>query len=117
MQELGRRRHRLPPPPRVLWADLASPRREGSRVWLRLEGREQWPETLESVEDERVVWSSLWTGRPEDRIELHVSRDGSDGSALEFVWWAAEPLPGHASPFRYRLNQLFAEHLRYSYGQ
>lgn len=117
MEELGRRLHRLPPPPRVLWEDLASPRRAGSRVWLHLEDGEQWPETLESVENERVVWSSLWSGRPDDRIELQVSRDGTDGSALEFVWLAAQPLPGHASPYRYRLNQLFAEHLRTSYGQ
>lgn len=76
MEELGRRLHRVPPPPRV-----------------------------------------LWSGRPDDRIELQVSRDGTDGSALEFVWLAAQPLPGHASPFRYRLHELFAEHLRTSYGQ
>lgn len=116
MIELARRRIRLPPPPRVLWADLVAPRRTGSRVWLELDTGEQWPEVLESAEDERVVWSSLWTARPDDRVELLIEPDGGD-SALTFVWLAAEPLPGHASPFRYRLTVLFAAELRYSYGQ
>lgn len=116
MIELARRRIRLPPPPRVLWADLVAPRRTGSRVWLELDDGEQWPEVLESVEDERVVWSSLWASRPDDRIELDIELDGED-SALTFGWLAADPLPGHASPFRYRLTVLFAAELRYSYGQ
>lgn len=115
MAELARRRIALPPPPRVLWADLAAPRRTGARVWLVLEPGEQWPTVLESVENRRVVWSSLWERRPEDRIELLVTPDGGD-SALTFVWHAADPLPGHASPFRYRLTTLFAAELRYSYG-
>jgi hypothetical protein len=117
VEELARRRHKLPPRPRVLWADLAEPRRDGARVWLVLAEGEQWPVTLESVENRRVVWSSLWASRPDDRIVLEISGDGGDGSTLEFTWLAAPPLPGHASAFRYRLNQLFAQELRYSYGQ
>lgn len=116
MQELARRAHKLPPPPRVLWADLVSPRRSGARVWLELAEGEQWPTVLESVEDERVVWSSLWTRRPDDRIVFEVSPDG-DSSKVEVVWLAAAPLPGHASPLRHRLTKLIAEELRYSYGQ
>lgn len=115
MEELARRSHRLPPPPRVLWADLAVPRRVGARVWLVLGDGERWPATLESVEGRRVVWSSLWEDRADDRIVLDIRPDG-DGSLLELTWLAAPPLPGHASPYRYRLNQLLAQELRYSYG-
>jgi hypothetical protein len=117
MEELARRRHKLPPPPRVLWADLVAPRREGARVWLVPGDGEQRPTTLESVENERVVWSSLWTSRPNDRIVLEVAPGDAGGSVLECVWLAAAPLPGHASPLRYRLTRLFAEDLRFSYGQ
>ncbi len=116
MHELARRRLRLPPPPRVLWADLAAPRRTGSRVWLELAPGEQRPEVLDSVPGKRVVWSSLWTERPDDRVELLVEPDGGD-SALTFVWLAADPLPGHPSPLRFRLTKLFAQEVRYSYGQ
>lgn len=85
-------------------------------MWLVLAEGERWPETLESVQDRRVVWSSLWDSRPDDRIVLDVRPDG-DGSLLELTWLAAQPLPGHASPYRYRLNQLLAQELRLTYGQ
>lgn len=85
-------------------------------MWLVLADGERWPETLESDQDRRVVWSSLWESRPDDRIVLDVRPDG-DGSLLELTWLAALPLPGHASPFRYRLNQLLAHELRLTYGQ
>ena len=84
-------------------------------MWLVLADGEQWPETLESDENRRVVWSSLWEDRPDDRIVLDIRPDG-DGSLLELRWLAAPPLPGHASTYRYRLNQLLAQELRYSYG-
>lgn len=118
MQELGRRRQTMPPPAHVLWADLASPRRSGSRVWLDLLDDEQWPSVMDQVEGERVVWSSLWPHRPDDRIVLEVA-PGSGGSTLEFVWLAGDPPPADSTigHVRQRLNRLLFGELRFSYGQ
>ncbi len=118
MQELGRRRQRMPPPAGILWADLAAPRRDGPRVWLSLLDDERWPSVLESVEGERVMWSSPWPHRPADRIVLEVAPD-PNGSTLEFVWLAGDPLPTESTiaHIRKRLNVLLFAELRFSYGQ
>jgi hypothetical protein len=38
---------RLPAPPRVVWADLANPKREGTRAWLTLLPDEIEPEAFD----------------------------------------------------------------------
>jgi len=117
MEELARRRKRLPPPAHILFADLVAPRREQPRVWLDPRRDEQWPTVLEAVEGQRIVWSSLWPDRPDDRIELHVGVDGGD-SSLEYVWLSPEPADeALLRARRHRLSELFFAELRYSYGQ
>ncbi|WP_377322901.1 hypothetical protein ACFJIY_25680 [Pimelobacter simplex] len=119
MHERGRRTKELPAPPHVVWADLVERRAEGTRAWLELRDDERRPEVLSSVEGRQVVWSSLWPERPDDRIELTITPDGTGGSRLEFVWLAADPDPAPATVghLRRRLNELLYADLRYSYGQ
>lgn len=118
MIEYGRRRKDLPAPPAVVWADLCEPRLTGTRAWLSLLSDEQPPTILECEEPTRVVWSSLWRRRPDDRIEFAIGPNGT-GCWLEFAVFAPDELPttsltGH---IRQRLNELLFGELRYTYGQ
>jgi len=120
MVEYGRRTQELPAPPHVVWSDLRTPRREGVRAWLDLQDDERAPAILEADEPTRIVWSSLWPDRPDDRIELIIAPYESE-TALEFVWSAPEgsdvPSAGRIGHVRKRLNVLLFGELRYSYGQ
>ena len=119
MEERGRRRQKLPAPPWVVWADLVERRAEGTRAWLELLDDEQRPEVLSAVENERVVWSSLWPHRPDDRVEFTLAPDGAGGTVLEFVWLAGdpEPTPAKIGHICKRLTVLVNAELRLSYGQ
>lgn len=108
----------MPPPARVLWADLVERKVSGTRAWLTLLDDEQRPKLIKTVENEQVVWSSLWPHRPKDRIVLNVHSE-DDGSSLEVVWLAGvpEPSPSQIGHIRKRLSYLLFAELRFSYGQ
>lgn len=109
----------MPPPVHVLFDDLASPKASGTRSWLYLLDDERSPTVIESQRPHRLVWSSLWLKRPEDRIVLDLAPHVAGGSALGFTLLAAgdpldQALTGH---IRKRINQLLYADLRYIYGQ
>ena len=115
MTPYARRTRRLPPPPHVVFDDLAAPARTGPRVWLDL-GERNWPRVLESDRPHRLVWSSIWSDRPDDRIELGLEPDGSD-TALTYTLWTPHEVPEDAEDRRRRVSVMLWADLRESYGQ
>ena len=115
MTPYARRTRRLPAPPHVVFDDLAAPARTGPRVWLDL-GASTWPRVLESERPHRLVWSSLWSDRPEDRVELELAEHGSE-TALTYTLWAAGEVPADAEDRRRRVSVLLWADLRETYGQ
>ncbi|TCJ00099.1 hypothetical protein [Aeromicrobium sp. IC_218] len=107
----------LPAPPHVVWDDLVDPRTTGLRPWLVLEADEVPPRVVASERPRLVVWSSLWTARPDDVVTLELSRAGA-GSTLRVRVVTPHELPGEdvASHVRRRLGQLLYGELRLTYG-
>ncbi|MEP9364963.1 hypothetical protein ABLE68_18515 [Nocardioides sp. CN2-186] len=118
MIEYGRRAQKLPAPPRVVWESLAEPRRLGARPWLSLVRDEVDPTVLEAAPPERIVWSSLWPDRPDDRIVFTLTPVGMETS-LEFALLTPEEAPDQSTTgyLRKRMNFLLFADLRFSYGQ
>ncbi|WP_148616004.1 hypothetical protein [Nocardioides rubriscoriae] len=118
MIEIGSRTRRLPAPAHVVWASLVEPRRPGARAWLDLLADEVDPTVVSATAPTRVVWSSLWPGRPDDEIYLDLSRVGLE-TALGFTLLTPDEMPDEATTnhLRHRLNRLLFGDLRLSYGQ
>lgn len=118
MREYGRRKRQLPAPPSVVWEDLVAPRTVGTRAWLNLLPDEVRPTILESEENSRVVWSSLWPTRPKDILVLDLSADYAS-TVLEFTLLGHGDLPDQSKTghIRKRVSQILYADLRSSYGQ
>jgi hypothetical protein len=117
--ELGSRKRPQPAPPRVVFEALTRPHRDGGRPWLDLADGELEPTVLEADEPHRLVWSTLWPDRPNDRIEFEIAEAGG-GSDLRWTLLTPdrEPPPDAVlGRMRYRLNHLINADLRYSFGQ
>lgn len=118
MIEYGRRTRRLPAPPRVVWADLANPERDGTRSWLALLPDEVEPDVFDLDPPKSLTWSSLWPSRPDDHVSFELAElDGE--TALTFILLSADDPPDDSKTghIRKRINQLLFAELRYSYGQ
>jgi hypothetical protein len=118
MEEVGSRVRNQPAPPWVIFDDLCDPHRQPVRPWLHLLDDEVAPTVLESDPPHHVVWSSLWSRRPDGQVhfELTASRSGTD---LRWTLYVDKPVPdasliGH---MRQRIGELINANLRYSYGQ
>ncbi|SCG35563.1 hypothetical protein GA0070613_0190 [Micromonospora inositola] len=66
-----------------------------------------------------VIWSSIWSRRPDAVVRFDLPSDGGGGTDLRWTPLVAAPLPessllGHMSK---RLNQLINANLRYTFGQ
>lgn len=106
------------PPPAAMFEALAQPRRRGARPWLHLLRDEQEPRILEATAPGRVVWSSLWPSRPDDRIVFLIERDGAFGSWLEWQLQSERELDDETlRQLRHRVNQLLNGQLRDSFDQ
>lgn len=118
MIEYGRRTRRLPAPPGVVWADLASPKREGARAWLVLLSDEVEPDVFHTAPPKHLTWSSLWPSRPDDNVMFELE-DHHGETALTFILLSAGDPPDDSKTghIRKRMNQLLFADLRYSYGQ
>ncbi|MBM3672498.1 MAG: hypothetical protein FJW86_10020 [Actinobacteria bacterium] len=77
---LARRGKGQAPPPWVVFEALTDPFGQ-QRQWFDLQSTESAPEVLDSHRPSRVVWSSIWSDRPDLRIEFTIETNGS-GSAL-----------------------------------
>jgi hypothetical protein len=116
MVEYAARRGTLPVPPHVVWDDLAAPQLTGTRAWLELQDGETEPEMLEGDRPSRLVWTSLWDDRPDDRVEFTLTSRGSDTLVAVVVVADQDTEPDQASQIRRRLGQLVFDELRLSYG-
>jgi hypothetical protein len=120
VRELGSRERSQPAPPHAVWASLIDPRRSGARPWLELLADEVEPHVIEAVEPDRVVWSSLWPDRPQDRIRFDL-RIADDGYSCALRWSLLTPddppSDSKLGHLRHRLNLLVNDRLRGSYGQ
>jgi hypothetical protein len=116
--EYGNRARNLPAPPSIVWRDLVEPRSGGARPWLRLLSDEVPPRVLDAQIPSRVVWSSLWPTRPDDRIAFELSAK-HEGTSLRFRLLAAGDPPDDSKTghLRKRVNHLLFADLRSTYGQ
>jgi hypothetical protein len=118
--EVGSRRRNQPAPPHVVYEALTDPKRESARPWLLLLDDERQPDIFDAEKPDFVVWSSLWTRRPETLIRFELPADHSGfGTDLRWVLLVDEPPPedslvGH---MRRRMNELINANLRYTFGQ
>ena len=118
--EVGHRRPNQPAPPHVLFEALARPDRDPARPWLLLLDDEQRPAVLAATSPELVVWSSLWTRRPDATVRFDLAPDASGrGTALRWTLLVSPPEPEPALPghLRKRLNELINANLRFTFGQ
>ncbi len=118
MKTLASRRKTQAPPPSAMFEALTQPRRKGARPWLFLTGDEEEPTVLEAQPPSRVVWSSLWQDRPDDRIVFLIDTDPLCGSVVEWQLQSeSEAEVGTLRHLRYRLNELVNRDLRNSFDQ
>jgi hypothetical protein len=120
MLEAGRRQRNQPAPPHAIFEALTQPNRDPDRQWLVLLDDEIRPEIAERRDSSVVVWSSIWTKRPDARIRFDLPPDALGyGTDLCWTLLVEEPMPedpllGH---MRKRLNELINRDMRLSFGQ
>jgi hypothetical protein len=118
--EAGKRRRNQPAPPIALFQALTEPHRDPQRLWLILLDDETEPTVIESHQPDYVIWSSLWTKRPDARLRFDLPVDAAgEGTNLSWTLTVDDPMPdapllGH---MRKRVNELINANLRYSFGQ
>lgn len=102
----------------MIFDDLCDPHRQPVRPWLHLRDDEIEPVVLEAQRPDRVVWSSLWAGRPDAAVHFDLT-EARGGTALRWTLWVDEPEPDAAllRQMRKRLGELINANLRYTYGQ
>ncbi|MGW9263423.1 carboxymuconolactone decarboxylase family protein [Gordonia terrae] len=92
METVASKEKNQPAPPHVIFDDLVSPNRQPSRPWLHLLDDEVAPTVLESARPTRVVWSSLWTKRPDAQVVFDLS-GGRSGTDLRWTLLTDQPAP------------------------
>jgi hypothetical protein len=116
MLEAGSRKRNQAAPPRVVFEALTDP----ARPWLNLLDGELTPLVVEVQVPDVVVWSSLWTERPDALVRFDLPPDTSgQGTDLRWTLLVDDPLPdpGLLGHLRQRVNRLINGDLRYSFGQ
>jgi len=69
---VGSRKRNQPAPPHVVFEALTEPDRDPQRPWLSLLDDEQAPHVVASHKPDMVVWSSLFTKRPDAVIRFDL---------------------------------------------
>jgi len=114
---LGSRSKNQPPPPHVVVEALAEPNRDPARPWLTLLYDEIAPQVVRVESPSVVVWSSIWSKRPQAEVRFDV-RGGPSGSELRWTLHDVEdPGPALTGHMCKRLNELINRDLRHSFGQ
>jgi hypothetical protein len=118
MLEVGSRKRSQPAPPHVVFEALTRPDRDPTRPWLKLLDDEQRPRLIEADKPGLVVWSSLWTKRPDAIVRFDLEGAGYE-TDLRWTLLVDEPMPEAplAGHMRKRLNQLINANLRFTFGQ
>ena len=120
MHEIGSRKRNQPAPSHIIFEALTQPNRDPQRPWLLLLDDEVPPKVLRTRHPDMVVWSSLWTKRPDAVIRFDLPGDKSGcGTDMSWTLEVVEPVPDHrlVGHMRKRLNELINANLRYSFGQ
>jgi hypothetical protein len=119
VEEIGSRKRNQPAPPRIVFEALTEPERQGGRHWLDLLDDEEPPRVLRAEPSSTVVWSSIWTKRPDAIVRFDLPSDGAGGTDLRWTLLVDEPAPDDAlvGHMRKRMNQLVNAELRFSFGQ
>lgn len=117
---LVHRRKAQAPPPWVIWEALCDPFRSKDRPWFEPGPGEQAPVVLSETKPHNVVWSSIWTDRPELGIEFLI--DAEPGGSGSLVTWTLTGPEGGLDEAgiracRYRLDQLINGRLREAFDQ
>ena len=113
MEVRGTRAKRQPPPPGHVWAALVDP----ARPWLHLLDDEVPPVVLSAAEPTIVVWSSLWTRRPQAQVHVDLTADGGETLLRWTLLDVDDDLPPRTGPLCFRLNEIVNRDLRQSFGQ
>lgn len=118
MIEAGSRKRKLPAPAHVVLEALTAQERGVEAPWLRLQDDEQVPKVLESRPN-LVVWSSLWSHRPDAQVRFDLPNDNSGGTDLRWTLMVDEPQPEAAllGHLRARINTLINDNLREALDQ
>jgi hypothetical protein len=119
VEAISRKRNQ-PAPPHVLYEALTQPNRDPSRPWLLLQEGELTPAIVKTEEPNLVVWSSLWSERPEATIRFELPRDDAgQGTDLRWTLELDEPLPDRTRliEMRKRINLLINGNLRDTFDQ
>jgi hypothetical protein len=120
MLEAGSRKRNQPAPPHIMFEALTQFDRDPARPWLELPDDEQRPALVKADKPGLVVWSSLWTRRPDAIVRFDLPADyGGYGTDLRWTLLVDEPMPDAAlvGHMRKRLNQLINANLRFTFGQ
>jgi hypothetical protein len=120
VHEIGSRKRNQPAPPHIIFEAITAPNSDPQRPWLILRDDEVAPRVLRTRHPDMVVWSSLWTKRPDAVIRFNLPRDrGGYGTDLRWTLEVEEPVPdeGLVGQMRKRLNELINANLRFSFGQ
>lgn len=119
MPEIASRRRTQPPPPHIVFRALTDPDRDPTRQWLILREGEQRPTIAEAVEPNLVVWTSIWSWRPDARIRFELSGSRRSGTTLCWTLTVDGPVPDGDTVIRMRkrVNELINANLRYTFGQ
>ena len=93
---------------------LFSARTSDLQHWMRLAPGEVWPQVLQSTPLERVVWSSFWPVSPADTIELELTSECPEMTALLLMWFTSTPPDERGIGItRQRLNRKLGGDLRF----
>lgn len=116
--EAWSRKRNQPAPPHVVFDDLCNPHRQPVRPWLLLQDDEIEPAITESDHPNHVVWSSIWTARPDAVLRFDLDPVGG-GTDLRWTLLLEEPLPDERvlRHMRHRIGELINANLRFTYGQ
>lgn len=118
MIEVAAKTGTLPAPAAVVWESLTDPHRRGARPWLNLLPDEVEPTIVAADEPTRLVWSSIWPGRPNDQVRFEL-RPAGDETAVSVSLLSTDTPPDESqvAHLRKRLSHLLFADLRFSYGQ
>ncbi|MGU3501528.1 hypothetical protein [Mycobacterium sp. C31M] len=117
--EVASRQRSQPAPDWAVFEDLCDPHRQPARPWLELHDDEIEPTVLECVRPTVVVWSSLWTARPDARLRFDLAARDDRGTDLRWTLFLDAPVPEDDAVrmMRHRIGELINANLRYTYGQ
>jgi hypothetical protein len=117
MDVVASRLNSLPPPAWVVFDDLVNPLRHNGRPWLTLLDDERVPDVLEAERPTLVVWSSIWTSRPDALIRFDL--DGPMNASVRWSLMVEAPVldDRQLRHFGKRIGDLVFANLRYTYGQ